>query len=482
MLQQLFRDSAVYGVSTVLSRGVALLLIPVYTYALSPEEYGVVDFLTIIATLVHLTVALEISQGFARYYSDAQGAQEKVTYASTALWFSVAAYAVFTLTTLAGAPFLSEALLNSSEWKGVFSVAVVATAATGLFFHLQNQLRWEFKAKGYALASVVFAFVSALTAAMLLMVWKIGPVAVFLGQLAGAIVGGVVSWFLARKSFQLLFAPAHCKEMVGFSLPLVVSSVAVFLSVYIDRFFIKDLLGFAEVGVYGVGYRLASVVGLLMAGFQGALTPLIYEHYMEASTPGHLARIFRYFLAAALPFALFIAVMSPEMVHLIAAPAYQGAWSVASFLVFGILLANMYIFAPGLFIAKRTGWFATINICAALVNALLNLALIPVLGLVGAAVATALTALLAFIFFMACSQRLYAVPHNWTNIVLATVVTLLFIWMSLAYLEVSEKWNAGPGFKIVLCAIGTAIIVQLLLRADERAAIRLKFKLAAGWE
>ncbi len=480
MLQRLFRDSAVYGLSTVFSRGVALLLIPVYTYALSPTEYGVVDFLAILAIIMNVTVALEISQGVARFYTDASKEQDKIEYASTALWFSICAYTSFLLLTVWLARPLSNFVLGSAQWEPVFSSAVLAVVFLGMFFHLQNQLRWEFRAGGYALASASFAVVGGVTAAFLLLWVQIGPQGVFYGQVTGAVAGGSVSWYLARRSFKLRFVWARWKEMVSFSLPLVVSSVAVFFSIYVDRFFIKELLGLADVGLYGVGYRLASIVGLLMAGFQGALTPLIYQNYMKPSTPQDLARIFRYFLAAVLPLALLISTFSPELVRLLTGPEYSGAWTVIPILVFGIVLGNLYIFAPGLAIAKKTSWFAIVNIGAAAINAGLNVVLIPAFGIVGAAAATTATALLAFSCFIILSQRIYVVPHEWSSVLTAVCITvfliLLMVWTTPGAEHISIQ---NTLLKLSVCAIGAIATARLLLRSEERAAIRFRMRFAA---
>ena len=79
MLKRFLKDSVVYSTSTLLSRGISILLIPLYTRFLQPEEYGALDLLTVMATIINYIVALEISQGVARSYSDAKTEKEKGT-------------------------------------------------------------------------------------------------------------------------------------------------------------------------------------------------------------------------------------------------------------------------------------------------------------------------------------------------------------------------------------------------------------------
>ena len=78
MLKQFFKDSFIYGLSNVITRGIALILLPLYTQVFSPADYGVIEILSIVATIVNLIVALEISQAVALYYADADTESDKI--------------------------------------------------------------------------------------------------------------------------------------------------------------------------------------------------------------------------------------------------------------------------------------------------------------------------------------------------------------------------------------------------------------------
>jgi O-antigen/teichoic acid export membrane protein len=88
--------------------------------------------------------------------------------------------------------------------------------------------------------------------------------------------------------------------MLRFSLPLVLSSLALIFAAYGDRIILRSTLGFQDLGIYGIGARLAAVITLVINGFQLGAAPLIYRHYDEPSTPAALAQLMRLFLAACL--------------------------------------------------------------------------------------------------------------------------------------------------------------------------------------
>jgi O-antigen/teichoic acid export membrane protein len=154
LLRLLVRDSAVYGLSTVLQRGAQLLLVPVYTRVLDPVEYGLVDLFLVLGALVNLTVALEVSQGFARYYQDAPDRAARHSYASTAFWFSGWMYGLFVLLGLVLADQLL-LVLGSSVDVGTVRLAILAMGATGMLLLLLGQLRWAQQARDYAAAALL---------------------------------------------------------------------------------------------------------------------------------------------------------------------------------------------------------------------------------------------------------------------------------------------------------------------------------------
>jgi O-antigen/teichoic acid export membrane protein len=380
--------------------------------------------LVIFGALVHLIIALEISQALARFYSDAKSKADQITYASNALWFTLGTYTLFGILCYALAPQLTPAFLTESVPPTIFRVALLSIWSMGLFYLIQNQLRWQLNPRAYAIASLINTFVTIGSTIALVLIAHLGVVGVLWGQFIGNSVGAGLALYFARHSFRFTFDAAKLKEMLRFSIPLVPSGIGVFIALFIDRIAIKQLMSIADVGVFGVGYRLTSPMSLLMVGFQGALTPLVYTYYQVATTPAEIARIFRYFVALALLGWLGLSLFAGKILQIFATPAYYEAANVVPLLAAATLLSNMYIFVPGLTLAKKTKHIALINLSAATLNTVLNFTLIPIWGLVGAAMATCLSAACAFGAQMFYSQKCYFVPHRWRALGLGLIVAV----------------------------------------------------------
>jgi O-antigen/teichoic acid export membrane protein len=464
MLRNYIKDSAIYAIPAFVSRGLSLLLVPLYTRVLSPADYGALDLLMVFANLVNLTVALEVSQGVARFYAGEEDGDRKIGYASSAFWFTLFCYTLFLVAAFFFRTDLSQLVMGRAGSEIYFQIGTIYIWLNGVFYLIQNQFRWELRSLDYTVVSVLVTLITAGLAVSLAYFLQLGLIGLLYGMVGGGLVGCIFGLWRLRNSFRFRFHWDQLQEMLAFSTPLVPSGIAVFISHFIDRIMINHYLTLDEVGLYGIGFRLANVVGLVMVGFQGALTPLVYTYYRDPQTPSQLAQIFRYFLVFALLVFLTLSLFAQELVVLITTPAYYRAAQVVVFLAPAILLSNMYIFAPGISIAKKMHLILWINVCGAALNTFFNWLLIPIYGISGAAVATLLGYGCVFTAYMVYSQRLYFVPHDWIRLAIGTVSISL-----LAYLtpQLTLPAEVEILLKFSTVVLGTAIATIVLVRNSE---------------
>jgi O-antigen/teichoic acid export membrane protein len=462
----------VYAVAALLSQGIGLLLFPFLAHHFSPGEYGIIDILTLVGILTNLSIALEVNQGLGRHFVEASE-HERVDYASTALLFTVGAYTLFAAIALPLATPLTHVLLAPGVDPWITRVAIVWIWVAGIVYLAQDQLRWRMRPHAYGLVTVTTATVTAATTVVLVFGFGVGVIGAIIGQLAGALAAMLALIFLSRRAYELRFDRRKLGIMLAFSLPLVPSSIGVFLNGFADRLVLQHTRSLTDVGIYGVAFRIATVVTLLLAGFQGAATPLILAGHEDPTTPGELARIFRLFSAGALIAFLVVSLFADTEVHVLASSAYARADTLVPYLFMSALLFGVYIFAPGLTIVKRTGTFALISVSAGVLNLGLALALVPSLGIPGAGIATVASSTWFFVLTMHFSQRHYAVGHDWMRLGAALAVALGLLVLGRAVISTGGAhalavWPLVA--KAILSCVGGAVIVTLLVR---RAELRL---------
>jgi O-antigen/teichoic acid export membrane protein len=473
-LLRFFKHSLVYGGAQVLVRGVSLLLLPLYTRVLSPTDYGVMDIIGIAVTFLTTAISLEISQAVGRYYADTHDPERRRTVASTGLWFTVGAFASFSLLALLASPWIARAMLSTSADTDIVRVAAVGLFAQGVFYFTMEQLRWQVKPQHHALVALVGALTLVGATAVFVLVLHTGVIGVFYGQLVGNAPGVALALWYGREAYALRFDRRVLRKLLAFSVPLVPGTAAVVAAFMVDRIAVRSFMSLAELGLYGIAYRFATVISLVMIGVNGAFMPLVFRHHGEPSTPRTIADIFRYFVGLAATVFVSMSLFSGWILRAITTPKYYDAADVVPLVLLAVTFSSMSLFAPGLLIGKRTRTIAGINVAALILNAALVFSLVPFLGLAGAALGTTISFATAFAAQMLMSQRTYRVPHAWGRIAAAVTVAAVAVAAFWFGMRVAPESETSTSFvrELAVAATTVAVVLALLLRRADLDAVR----------
>jgi O-antigen/teichoic acid export membrane protein len=450
---------------------------------LSPGDYGAYDLLITVAALVNLVVALEIAQGLARHWADAPEQAARRRLASTSLWFSVLMYGLFLLICLLAAPQLNTMLLGDTRYLDAFRLGVGFMAVNGIYYLLLNQFRWELRSKAYALVSVAYALLTLMFALVFCLSLGLGLVGVMLAQLLAALLAGLLCLWLLRQTFIWQFDVGQLLSMLRFSTPLVPAGLAVFISLYINRFALNHFGTLEDVGHFGIGSRIAGLAALLILGVQAALTPLIYQHYRDPQTPGQISRMFSWFMSVALAGCLFLGLFAHELLMLFATREYMTGAALVGVLAPSLLLSQMYIFAPGIAIAKKTHWQLGVTLVSAVVSLAANWVLVPLWGIWGAALATLLTSLIFFGCWLSLSQLLYRIPYSWKGLVLSSLGFIAFTSLGIEVDTMDLSVTLAIFFKgmLIILLVVLTVICGLFPLADLKFMLELMRRRLGIW-
>lgn len=409
VVRSMIRHSAVYMLPTILTKGLGFLLLPIYTHAFAPSDYGVLDLITTLGPMVNVVICLEVLQGMVRLRVDVSPEEQRRLTGTTWL-FSLLVYGVFVAVTMPAAPWIAEHVLGSSDLTDVTRIGIVSMSMNALAGMFLSQFRWELKSTTYTILTTCYAVTTIGVAAWIALGLERGVFGVLVGQAASGALFSLIAVVMARHSVRWVLSGSLLRRMLAYSWPLVPASLSVTLTLYFDRIALTILTSLHDVGVFGVAARLASVITIFVAGLQMAVMPLIFAHYTEPQTPASLAKIFRWALAVLLGVCLSLHLAADPLVALLAPPVYAEAAHLVPVLALAMTVNQLYIFFPGMALAMKTGQQLAVTVAAACVTLAANFALIPVLGALGAAVASLSAALVFFVLWAVASQRHYPVP------------------------------------------------------------------------
>ncbi|QNP60960.1 oligosaccharide flippase family protein [Paenacidovorax monticola] len=424
MLKQIARDGSIYAVGTIVSRGLALLTVPSYTHFLDPAGFGALDLILTAGVLLTLVIALEVGQGLAREWTTLPDTKSQRKMAGTALCFTALMHGSFLALALPFSASLSEVLFHTADRSSLVEAGLTYIAWNALYLQLQAQFRWSMQPLGYVTTSVMYGLMTLILGFYLGRQW--GVTGVLIGQtLAAASAVGVSLWVL-RTQFDWTLNLKHLRSMLAYSLPLAPAGLATFASFHANRFILNLYTNLDQVGQYAVASKVAAITALLTVGIQTALTPLIYRHHAAPQTPNQLVRLLEGFTTAALTLSLGLSLYAQELILWFSGPMYLPSTVLVAWLIPATLLSQMYIFFPGLALARRTVIQLMITVLCGFVALCLNFILIPIAQSQGAAVSTLITAILYIGIWARESQKTYQLPIRTGRIALA-VSTYIFL-------------------------------------------------------
>lgn len=418
MIRTLLSHSLVYGLTYIAARGTLLVSLLVLPLILAPTDYGALAMLTLVGNLVAVVVPLQVAQGLARQHGADIPVEEQILYAGSAWWFTLIALALFLGLGQAFAGWGNSQVLGDPAYVPVFRIALVVMVLNSLFFFLQSQFRWTFRAGDFVAVSLLYSLLT-LTLSIGLALASANPLrGVVIGQAIGGAVAVAWGAWRLRDRLAARIDRGRLREMLRFAAPLVPATLSVTLVVYAGRIVLNDVGSLADVGVFAFASQIASIATLAVVGLQAAMTPLITVHHQDPGTPAALARVFQAFCAVALIVCLMLGLFAAEAIAWLGDPDYARAAPLVLLLAPAMLLGEMYVFAPGFWIAKRTGLQAAWCLAAAGLAFALGYALIGAFGLAGAAMSTLAAGIVFFTGWWLISGRFYPIPVRWRPLAL----------------------------------------------------------------
>jgi O-antigen/teichoic acid export membrane protein len=475
-LRGLSRDFATYGLGELLIKAFALITFPIYTRAFSPDEYGIMSYVTTLAGLLSATLVLGGDSAYARFFFEAQTTERRQLISSTWIGF-LAAWSIAVcaaLLPMSGA--IADWSFGRPDTTALFSVALL-TAPVALINRMCAQvLRNEFRARAYTALNVLSTALTVGLAVTAVLVLSLGLFGVLAGALVAELVMLPIRLWTARTMFRPVFSVPVLKAMLSFGVPIVPTSLAYWVFLTSDRLLLGKLSTLEQLGLYSVANSLVALTAIAITAFGQAWTPHAFRVYEEEpdQAPALYGRVMTYLLAGFGALAVGITAFGPDLLRILTDEPYFGAIAAVGPLALGMVAqASTQVTAGGITLTKRTHYLAIHSWAAAGLNVGLNLALIPPFGMIGSAWATAISYVYLTLAYLVTSQRLWPVAfevHRSIAIVVATLLIVVGAWIV----------GAPAAWPSTLAGIAWCVAYAVLLLVSRSLDVR-ELALVRGW-
>lgn len=452
-LYRLVLNTLTYGFGGVVQRMMGLLLLPIYTRYLSPDDYGIIGLLGVTSVILGTITMCALTNGIARYFFYPERENSTV---DKVVWSPVFFVAVFSLLVLMPAaaftPQISTLLFSTDQ----YAYLVIMTLATVFIHNLSGIgltiMIFQERAMTVNIINIATALVG--IASGLFMVAYLGR------GVTGAVEAGLITALIMLAPALVLsilrFKPAFSldilKKELKFSLPLVLALAAFFIIDSSDRYFLKAMLPLSEVGLYNVGYNFGLVMMILVGGFSSAWPPYYHRNNQHDEGQSICNGVLRAYMAVGSVCVITLSALAPFLLRLFTTEAFYPAYSVVPWVAMAYFLKGPYIiFLMGLLMKNKTTWQLYLELTAAAVNLAGNFLLIPLIGRDAAALTTLLSYLVMSLGACWMVMRINPIPNLsmkyffeclTLTLALTTAATVSaqlgwsYIWSSLALLVI----------------------------------------------
>ncbi len=417
-IKRLAKHSAIYGLGGMVSRILAVLLLPLYTHYLRPRDYGAIETLIALTAVLTILLRFGISSAFFRFYFDSRDPASRVLVLRTSFWFTMTMATLGLALGLLLAGPISHLLFATGSRSGLVRAAFVGLWAQMNYDQLTSLFRVEERSVAFVLATLANLLVTVGATVLLVVALHHRALGVIVGNFTGTLVVYLVLLSYRRAQLGLQFDRRLFRAMNRFGMPLVPSALALWAVNFIDRIFLVKLSSQTEVGLYSIGVRIASAIVLLLTAFRTAWPAFAYSIDDDEEARRTYGYVLTYLLFVASWLALALSLLSPWLVRLLTNPSFYGASRVVAPLAFsGVAFAGYIVMAIGVGRARKTGFNWVVTGAGAIVNVGLNIVLIPPYGMMGAAAATVAAYAVMFLGMTWNAQHVYRVPYQWRRVV-----------------------------------------------------------------
>jgi len=470
-IKTLGKQSLIYGIGTILTRVVTFLLLPLYTNVFTTEEYGIVSLAYAFTGFVMIAYRYGMDSALMKYYIDAEG-KDKKTYFTTIFSIQTLTSLIFSLFLFFAAGFFAPIFLGGAYTQLMQLVAII------LFFDALWMLpmlilRANEKPRQYISYSLLNVIMLMGFNIYLVVFLEMGIMGVLIGNIiaSGGLLLAILPIIIKNFSFKAISRSA-LYEVLKFGLPFFPAGIFTMIMELSDRYLLEWLADTAAVGLYSAGNKLGMFGLLLVMGFNMGWTPYFLKIGKADDAPQTFARISTYFLGLVGFFIVIISLWISHVVQIkIGDTTFFGEEFWSSTQVVPLILLGYYFFGlyvlqlPGVFMTKMTKWVPLFRGVGAALTILVNILLIPIWGIMGAASAKAIAFFGMSLSIFLFNQKYYPIPYLWRGILFPIIYLLIIIIVPM-----------GMSVKILASILYPVLWITLIANRNERKRLLGLFK------
>jgi len=461
----IFRIGIVYAIGQILLQVISFILLSVYSNYLSVPEFGLFSVTATISDLIGFLLVFGIYSGYSRFYMEVSpDLRNKLR--NTALAFSISAGAIMSFLIILSEKWIAGLVLGIEDFFPILFYMVLNNFFIQITTIFLCDYFLEYKAGKVVAINLIKAVINILIIFYFLAVKRDGIAGIYKGQMAASLCLLLYFIFINFKSLKLELDKNMLRQMLKFGSGLIPSNLSASVLNYSDRFFMAKYRSYSETGIYSIGYKFGMQIDpIFTTPFRQVFTTYKYENWNDENARYKFNEMFLKYHILGCFLMLCIAVFSRIAISMITRKDYLNTYKIVPIILIAYFLyGETRFFNLGIELKNKTYLDSIILISGGSVNIILNLILIPPMGMAGAALATVLAYIIIIFLYSLVSGRLYRIRYDLKKplIVFSFTAGLYGLYFVFSLFVTIVPFDLIPGILLPVCYVLLCLISGII--------------------
>lgn len=416
----LAKNTAYYSVGTILPRLGAFVFLPIYLRYLSPTEYGIVTSMHVLNGVLVIIFTLALNRSLYRIFYDYTSQSDRQKLIGT-VFVSILIIALSQLLIILTLNRVFNKIYPEISFFPYYLYSLFAVFLISLQTIPQAILQIKEQAKTFISLSLMLFFLKSGLVLFFLIFMKEEAVGYLKADVLSELVIVPIYYYFIRKDFRIAWNYKIFLNVLTFSLPILPNVLSAWVLGLSDRIFISKYFTTADVGIYSLGYQVAGLVLVFTTAFKTAYDPYFFKianTREKADAVKILYKTNSVFLIILIIISFGLAFFAREGIMIFFTEAYYPSIQIVPIISLGYLFSqNSALLNTMVYQEKKTRVVMYITLISAALNITLNLILIPVWGILGAAFVALISFFIVFILSYLLAKKYFFIPYNWGQLV-----------------------------------------------------------------
>ncbi len=418
--ENLIKNVLLFAIGNIGSKLLQIILVPIYTRVMSSAEYGTVDIMQSIVSLLLPIFSFTIYEAVFRYAMEKDYNKQAV--------FSTGVV----VCGVGGILLVMCGLVTSQFIEPIFVWLVVFNTFFGFVRSMLSQYSKAVdKTVLYTVDSILITVCVLILNLIFIIQFKWGVNGYMLGYILANLISCVFLYICLGKfrkiSFKSISKPI-IKEMIRFSIPLIPNGVCWWISSFIDRLIVTGVEGEAANGLYAAGHKIPSLLTVIVTIFFQAWQMSANQEFKKNDIADFYREIHDQIFSVITLVSSFLILFCKPITSVFLGEEYFDAWQVMPLLLVSTSFFSYAQFLGSIYTAnKKTGMALITNLIGVCISLTVNTLLVAVLkiGIIGSAIASVCTYLVLWYSRIVTTNRIVPIKYNKNKMIITTVILVI---------------------------------------------------------